>query len=497
MAYHDLREWISTLEKAGLVSHVECEVDWDRELGAISREMLNKNGPALLFEKIKDHRDTWCKRLFTNGMATSERLSLALGLPQDTSFKEITRVVKGRIATPSGVKVIDTGPVKENIIRDDEVNIYDIPAPKWHPWDGGRYISTHCQVVTSDPDTGLLNVGTYRGMITDKNRIGVILATTQHWGHHFKKYKDRGADMPVAVIYGWDPALLMLAGANLVHPGCSEYEYASSLRGQECELVKCETNDLLVPATSEIVLEGFISTDPSTYVMEGPFGEYPGYYGGLASEKPAITVTCITHRNDPIFRGGSEGISPHSWSEDGCYAPPFLSAIVWNLLETVGVPGVLDVWGTNVTATTILKVKIKKAYRGHAKQVANAIWGTGIANYAGKIVLVVDEDIDIHDMEAVEWAIAYRMNADMDQLLVFPGTFGSMLDPSVPLNERDVLKYGQGKWSRVLVDATMNWQLEREEQYGGERFPAVCTEIHPDDKKKIIERWEEYGIELT
>ncbi|MDY6974044.1 MAG: UbiD family decarboxylase, partial [Thermodesulfobacteriota bacterium] len=475
---------------------VECEVDWNREIGAIVREVNNRKGPALLFENIKDHGNTWCKKLLANALGSEEMVALALGLSKDTPNSHVTRMVKERLMSPLGVEVVDEGPVKENIIRGDDINIYDIPAPHWNEKDGGRYINTYCSVVTRDPETGCLNAGTYRGMIVDKDKIGILLALTQHWGHHFKKYKDMGKAMPVAVVYGWDPALVMLAGAPLIHSTLSEYEYVSSLRQQKCELVKCETNDLLVPASSEIVLEGFISPDPSTFMMEGPFGEYPGYYGGMASLKPTINVTCITHRNDPIFRGSVVGASPHSWSEGAYYAAPFFSAVVWNLLETVGVPGVLDVWTHQVTASTILKVRIKKAYRGHAKQVANALWGAGIGNYAAKVVIVVDEDIDIHDSEAVEWAIAYRMNADMDQLLVFPGTFGSMLDPSVPLNQRNVLKYGQGKWSRVLVDATINWELEPQEQYGGERFPPLCTVIHQDDERRIRSRWEEYGIKI-
>jgi len=494
MAYDDLREWISTLESEELLSRVGCEVNWDREIGTIVRKVLNRKGPALLFENIKDHKDTWCTKLFTNGMGTRERVALALGLPKETHFRDITRVVKDRVKTPSAVKVLDKGPVKENIIMGDDIDLYKIPAPQWRKQDGGRYINTYCAVVTMDPETGLMNAGTYRGMITDKNRIGVLLALTQHWGHHFKKYKDMGKEMPVAVFYGWDPTLLMLASAPVMHPNCSEYEYASSLRQEECELVKCETSDLLVPASAEIVVEGFISPDPSTFMMEGPFGEYTGYFGGMAAPKHNIRVECITHRDDPIFRGNVEGITPHKWSEGGFYGAPLFSAVAWNLLENVGVPGVLDVWFNNVSGSTILKVRIKKAYRGHAKQVANALWGSGIGNYAAKIVIVVDDDIDIHDSEEVEWAISYRLNAAMDQLLVFPGTFGSMLDPSTPLHERNIIKYGQGKWARVLVDATINWELEPQEQYGGERFPPLATAINSEDEKRVSDRWEEYGI---
>jgi len=494
MAFTDMREWISTLEQEKLLSRVTCAVDWDREIGAIVREVLNRKGPALLFDNIKDHTEKPFTKLFTNSLGSRERVALAIGLPKDTSFKEITRVIKERISKPSGINITDTGPVKENIIKGDDIDLFQIPVPQWRPQDGGRYINTSCSIVTRNPKTGLINVGTYRGQIVDKDRIGILLALTQHWGHHYTKYKEKEKEMPVAVVYGWDPTLLMLASAPLLHPGYSEYEYVSSLRQEQCELVKCETNDLLVPASAEIVIEGVISPDPSTFRMEGPFSEYTGYMGGMAAPRPNIKVTCITHRDDPIYRGTMEGATPHSWSESAWYTPSCFCAATWNLLETVGVPGVLDVWANNVTQNTITMVRIKKNYRGHAKQVANAIWGSGISNYAGKIVIVVDEDIDIHDREAVEWAISYRMNADMNKLLVFPGTFGSMLDPSVPLPQRNVVKYGQGKWSRVLVDATINWELEPEDQYGGERYPPLATTIEPEDKQNVINRWEEYGI---
>jgi 4-hydroxy-3-polyprenylbenzoate decarboxylase len=494
MAYKDLREWISTLEKEGLLSRIKCEVDWDGEIGAISREALNQKGPALLFENIKDHTGTWCSKIFVNGMGSRERVALALGLPRDTHFRDITRVARERLRTPSEVKVVDTGPVKENILRGDDVDLYQIPVPRWRKGDGGRYINTYASVVTRDPETGLMNTGTYRGMITEKNKIGVLLAMTQHWGHHFKKYSDMGKEMPVAVFYGWDPTMLMLSGSALIHPNCSEYEFCSSLRQEQCELVKCETSDLMVPASAEIVVEGFISPDPSTFMPEGPFGEYTGYFAGQARPKHTIRVECITHRDNPIFRGNIEGTSPHKWAESTFYGDPMFSACAWKLLDDVGVPGVRDVWFHNVTSGTILKIRIKKAYRGHAKQVANALWGSGIGNYAAKVVIVVDDDIDIHDSEEVEWAISYRLNAAMDQLLVFPGTFGSMLDPSTPLEQRNIIKYGQGKWARILVDATINWELEPQEQYSGGRFPPLATDVAPEDEKRVKSRWKDYGI---
>ena len=143
---------------------------------------------------------------------------------------------------------------------------------------------TSASVVTRDPETGILNAGTYRGMIAKKNTIGVLLAMTQGWGKHFSKYKNRGQEMPVAVVIGWDQTF-MAASTPVNH---SEYEIAGSLRSAPVELVKCETSDLLVPASAEIVLEGFVSPDPRTFEPEGPFSEYPGYYAGRTTPKHAI-----------------------------------------------------------------------------------------------------------------------------------------------------------------------------------------------------------------
>ena len=496
MAYSDLREWIKTLEDKSMLRRVKAEVDWDREVGAVCRTVTNKAGPALLFENIKGHSNTFCKKLFVNGMGHRERVALAVGLHQDTPYKEIVRTIRQRFENPIPPVVVKTGPVKQNIRKGSDIDLNQVPVPKWHHLDGGRYINTSCAVVTRDPDTGALNVGTYRGMIVEKDTIGVLLASTQHWGMHFAKWRAKGKPMPVAVVYGWDPALQLVSSAPLVHRGqVSEYDICGGLRQAAVELVKCETSDLVVPATAELVVEGHISHDPASFRSEGPFGEYPGYYGGKEAPKPVIKVDCITHRDDPIYRGVMEGSAPGKLSESGYYVSASWCAAAWLALESAGVPGVLDVWAPLVVIGTTVRVRIKKQYRGHAKQIANALWGSPVSNYMAKTVIVVDEDIDIFDDEAMEWAMAYRLNPDMGDIQFFPGTFGSMLDPSTPLDQRDIGKYGQGKWNRTLVDATINWELERQAQYGNERYPPLATEIEPEDAAVLARRWKEYGID--
>lgn len=495
MGHWSLRDWIAKLENAGQLKRVTAEVNWDLELGGIARQMSAKQGPALLFENIKDYRHTVCRSLFINALGSRARVALSLGLGADSSNRSIVEFFKKKMQKLIAPIVLASGPVKENIVQGEAVNLYEFPIPRYNSLDGGRYINTFCGVVTADPDTQVMNVGMYRGMIGDDEKsIPVLLTSNTHWGLHFSKYKKRGESMPVAIVYGWDPALLMCAGTPINHPGYSEYEIVGGLRNEAVELVKCETSDLYVPASAEIAVEGKISTDPKSFQMEGPFGEYPGFYGGQRSPKPTIRVECITHRNNPIFRGGLTGNSPGRPGESNYWRVPCGSAVVWRCLEDGGVPNILGVWGSPAANLTNLRVQIDKAFRGHAKQVAAAIWGSRINTSFGKNIVVVDKDIDIFDDEAVEWALAYRTNAAMEAFQFFSGTAGGVLDPSVPLPQRNIAKYGAGKWTRVLIDGTVNWDLEREEQYGGEREPALCTELDPMTAKLINGRWQEYGF---
>jgi 4-hydroxy-3-polyprenylbenzoate decarboxylase len=227
--------------------------------------------------------------------------------------------------------------------------------------------------------------------------------------------------------------------------------------------------------------------------MEGPFADYPGYLGGRASPKPVLEVTAITHRTDPILRGAIEGARPGFPSEDSPLCAYSWSAIAWNMLEDAGVSGVTDVWMPPVNTGTNIVVQIQKQYRGHAQQVGNALWGTSAGQWFFKQVMVVEEDIDIRDREALDWAMAFRVNAGRGDVWLVGPTFGSVLDPSTFPEDRDPVKYGTGKWTRVLVDATRSWELEPSPAYGGRRYPPINT-IDPALEEKIKARWADYGI---
>ena len=225
--------------------------------------------------------------------------------------------------------------------------------------------------------------------------------------------------------------------------------------------------------------------------MEGPFAEYPGFLGG-AAPAPVLRVTRITHRNDPVLRGTLEGIRPGLLNEDSItnFAR---SAITWNVLDDLGIGGITDLWMTEVTNGQNTVVQIHKRYRGHAQQIAAALWGTGGSVWFHKNVMVVEEDVDIHDPVALDWAMSYRVNAGLGDIAFFGPGLGSSLDPSTPSEKNDTNKYGTGQWTRVLIDATRNWEFERRAEWGGRHYPPT-DRIAPELESKIADRWDEYGI---
>jgi 4-hydroxy-3-polyprenylbenzoate decarboxylase len=494
MGFMDLREWIKLLEKEGELRRITAPVDWDRELGAIARKVLEKKGPALLFERIRGYERGRCTRLFTGGLASRERLALALGFPKDASNRELVQhvMVKNREAIKP--LVVPTGPAKEKIVTGDAIDLFEFPVPRWHYLEGGRYILTFAGIVTRDPDTRVQNVGIYRGMVGKKNSIpSLLIKGGQHWGQHFVKYAERGEPMPVACVIGWDPILCFLAGSP-IPAGVCEYDVMGAYRGEPAELVRCETVDLEVPASAEIVIEGLISDDPATYEVEGPFGEFTGYVSDLPTLRPAIQVTAVTHRSDPILFGTLEGTLPGSFSENSVMSSVQRAAIAWNILNAAGIPGIRNIYIHPITNGTNIAIQIKKHYQGQPKQIAAALWGAGAAQFRYKNVIVVEEDIDVSSYEQLDWAIAYRVNAGHGGIVVFPGSFGSPIDPSTPMEERDITQLGSGLWNRVLIDATRNWTFEKRAEWGGERFPPTVRPA-PEDEARVLERWKELGLE--
>jgi 4-hydroxy-3-polyprenylbenzoate decarboxylase len=333
---------------------VTGEVDWNTELGTIVRIAQGPGtGPALLFSNIKDYNKPGARgrRVFAGSMSNYRRMAMVFGMHPDTHPRELVKLARNIMAGTLPPKYVDTGPVKENIVTGKDVNLFDLPVPHWNRSDGGRYIATYAGCVTKNPDTNVMNVGVYRGMVADRNHIPIYMYRAQHIGHHALAWQQKGAkEMPIAYVIGWEPTLDFCAGSP-VPMGVCEYDVMGAIRGAPVELVKCESHDLYVPATAEIVIEGFLSFDSSTYMEEGPFGEFTGYVAGERLPRPTIRVTAITHRNDPILRGTVEGALPGSFSENAVCSSVMRSAIAWNVLDRAGIPGVTDVWGPPVHGT--------------------------------------------------------------------------------------------------------------------------------------------------
>jgi len=241
------------------------------------------------------------------------------------------------------------------------------------------------------------------------------------------------------------------------------------------------------------LIEGWISDDPATYESEGPFGEFTGYVSDIPTPRPTMRITCITHRRDPIFQGCLEGTLPGSYSENSVMSSVQRAAIAWNILSGAGIPGIRDVFVPPITNGVNIVVQIRKAYQGQPKQIAAALWGNSAAQYRYKHVTVVEEDIDPSSYEQVDWAFAHRVNAGEDGIVIFPGIFGSPIDPSTPMADRDVSRLGTGLWNRVLIDATRSWKFERRPEWGNERFPPTVRPA-AEDETRVRARWVEYGL---
>lgn len=478
----DLRRFLGVLESAGELVRVKRAVDWDGEIAEIQRRCLEVGGPATLFENIREHESTWCRKLFVGGMAKTARAALMLGLPADAPVREVVAALAAGFANPLEPVVVTDGPVKRHKYRGEQVDLYQFPSPKWHPDDGGRYINTWCGVVTKDPDSGGHNVGIYRGQVLSRNEIGVKLMPQKGWGKHYARYRELGLPMPVAVFYGGDPTLGFMAGCPLPVPG--EYAIAGALTGEPVRLVKCETTDLLVPSDAEIVIEGSISTDPASYQPEGPFGEWTGYYAPV-KPNPVLAVDCITFRDDPILRGTlacTPSTIPRESSVTG-----YLSAcaILRHALEKDGVGGVVDVQTPPRRVPSVAIVKIEREDPDHPLRVARCLWQTRLTPRPVDTVIVVNGAVEIHELEPLLNHFSMLNYFGKGYRVTVEGV--EDLSGGIPV--------GPGHRTRILVDATLDpvEDLEEQERIQKELGPP-CEAGFSDLAELVRSRWADYGF---
>ena len=469
MAFNDLREFIKKADDLGECLVVEG-ADWDLEIGAIAslRGEL-PNCPLLVFDKIKGYEAGY--RVASNLFTTNKRIALAMDLPLEAKGVELVRAFRDKIR--EGIKPlppveVETGPVKENILTGDDVDLFKFPSPKWHEGDGGRYIGTGSTVITRDPDEGWVDLGCRRVQVHDKSTATIWFVPSTH-GHIIKKkYEDRGQTFPVAVTCGQEPAL-WIAAAWPIPWGISEYDFAGGIKGKPIEITRGVTTDLPIPATAEIVLEGEMV--PETR-MEGPFGERAGYYASGSRPEWSMKVKSILYRNEPIIQGAPPHVLPSVWTLTHIQR----AADLWNELDRYA-PGIKGVWMVEEAAiASMVVISLKQQYPGHAKQVAMAACTCSTFRNL-QYVVTVDEDIDPSNTAEVLWAIGTRTDPEVS-IDIIRGTFNALTSPML---SPEKIRQGDFTLSTAIINACKPYHWIKE-------FPPTIK-TSPELAQKIKQKW--------
>jgi 4-hydroxy-3-polyprenylbenzoate decarboxylase len=526
LAYNDLREWIAALESAGELKRIRAEVDpvleiteiADRVSKGAARKYGRPGGPALLFENVRGASGI---PVLINQFGSERRMQMALGVDRLDDVAERIRQLLN-MKSPEGFleklkmlpmladmgkffpREVSVGPCKE-VIKKKDFSLLDFPVLQCWPQDAGRFITLPC-VITRDPKTRKRNVGMYRMQIYDATTAGMHWQRQKVAAEHYRDRLRAGAGSPggasspadkhsavdimarsgggsvlaegdrpsgkmeVAVAIGTEPALTFSAIVP-APPEIEEFIIAGFLRQKPVELVKCETVDLEVPASAEIVLEGYVQLDELR--TEGPFGDHTGFYS-LEDEYPVFHLTCITHRKDPVYATTIVGKPP---MEDG-----FMGKAVERIflpLMKLTLPEIVDV---NLPVEGIFHnlmiVSIRKSYPGHARKVMNGIWALGQAMFT-KCIVVVDEDVDVQDLGDVVLKVFNHIDPERD----IQFTLG-------PVDSLDHASRLPNFGSKMGIDATRKWPTE------GFNRPWP-DEILMDQKTKelVDKKWKELGIE--
>ena len=477
MPYEDLREFIERLEAENEPARIKHEVSPILEMTEIADRVVKGDGKALLFEKPKGYDIP----VLMNAFGTERRMKMALEVERfeeigerlldilrfkpESLFDGLKGLGKIKELTTFIPKKVKKGACKEVIM--EKPNLLKFPILKCWPKDGGRFITLPI-VITKDPETQELNVGMYRMQVFDEKTTGMHWQIHKHGALHYKKLKEMGKDrLEVAVAIGVDPAILYSATAPLPE-NFNEFTFAGFIRKERVKLVECETVDLLVPANAEIVLEGYVKVDELK--PEGPFGDHTGYYTPV-EPYPVFHITCITHRENPIYHATVVG------------KPPMEDAWLGKATERIFLPIIRfmhpEIVDINLPVEgcfhNLAIVSIRKRYPGHAKKVMFALWSMGMLSLT-KIVIVVDDDVNVHDMREVIWAVTTRFDPAKDVIII----------PDCPIDSLDHATYKPNLGGKLGIDATKKWKEE-----GYEREWPEVVEMDKDVKAKVDAIWDE------
>tara|TARA_B100001059_G_C17833159_1_gene586079 strand:+ start:1537 stop:3003 length:1467 start_codon:yes stop_codon:yes gene_type:complete len=487
MAFKDLREFINLLEQKGELIRITAEVDPVLEITEVADRTLRSNGPALLFENPKGHSIPLLANLFGN----TKRIALAMGQEDISGLRDIGKLLAflKEPSPPAGWKdlwqnlpnyknvlnmparILKNAPCQEVIIQSADVNLNALPIQTCWPGDIAPLI-TWPLVITKGPEKTRQNLGIYRMQLLGKNKL--IMRWLSHRGGalDFRDWQQIHPQekFPISIALGADPATT-LATVTPVPDTLSEYAFAGLLRGSKTEVVKSLTNDLQVPATAEFILEGYL--EPNEIAPEGPFGDHTGYYNEV-DNFPVFTVTCITHRQDPIYHSTYTGRPP----DEPAMLGVALNEVFVPLLQKQ-FPEIQDFYlPPEGCSYRMAIVSIRKQYPGHAKRVMMGIWSFLRQFMYTKFIVVVDDDVDIRTWEDVIWAITTRMDPSRDTSIV----------ENTPIDYLDFASPVSGLGSKMGLDATNKMPGESNREWGK---PISMT---PEVKARIDNLWEDLGI---
>lgn len=486
-AHADLRGYIDALEAMGEVQRVRAEVDWNQEIGAITRRVCETRSAAPLFESIKGYPGHRMAGALMGPGRTNlhARVAVGLGLDPAASPLELIEILRERFRgrrAPETVGNADA-PCKEVIQRGKDVNLLELPVPLITDpaITGGRYIASWAITITKDPDSGWVNWGMYRMMLVDERRIAAVLVPDgQHGGRIHAKYRAMGKPMPMAIVIGPDPCSSIAAMAPLAH-GVSEVDAAGALLGGPVPLVKCETNDLLVPATAEIVVE--VEVHPTEKILEGPFGEYTGHIFGVGRPemKPVATATCLSHRKDPIFTVASMGKPWDDWHVPGSLVQ---SAILKDWLEAHGV-SVGSVYHHAPLTSIVIGVTPRP---GLLRKITNIVMaGDRFMSIPATGIIFVEEDVDVTSLEDVWWSIQTRMHPRQFEVID-----RTMYNPCMPYGTPEERE--RKETTRWVMNATFPTDWSAAYKAENTRVVGFNQAWSKEVQDRVLSRWSEYGF---
>lgn len=476
-AWDDLRGWLAVVERYGLLTRIAREVDPDEELAAVTHMAGQKAGAdALLFESFASNPHG--VRILSNMLGSSkERYALAVGLDPQSSTSELIQATRGivkRRVQPVRVAA-EEAPVNETVLKGDQIDLTQLPVPKFWPADGGPFIGTGSITVTKNPASGRINAGIYRQQLFGPRRIGLNFVPGRHGEQDVHAAWAAGKPAEVVIAFGVDP-VLFIVGSQRFAGNESELDVAGGIKGRAVELAQAETVDLPMPARAEMVIEGLVHQSDGE--MEGPLGEFHGFYSEAPTRKPVIEVTAVRFRKNPIMTASLMAVYPSG--EIGAYQAIMRSAKILDDLDNIGCPGIKGLYchPAAASANCLAVVSLKQMYPGHATQALALTAQCPAATYYTKWIVAVDEDVDPTDFDQVIWALSTRCNPTED-LDFLRQTMSFRADPSIAPQDKP---YG----SKALINACVPYRYANQ--------APQRTLLRRSVYSRVAGRWTELGL---